>query len=67
MICERYAKGEYLKSIATDLDITYRTARKYALSEECPTRKPMPKRPRMLEPYEPFLCDILWGPDEDIM
>ena len=54
-IRERYAKGEYLKSIATDLGITYRTARKYALSEECPARKPMPKRPRMLEPYEPYL------------
>ena len=51
----RYAKGEYLKTIATDLGITYRTARKYALSEECPTRKPMPKRPRMLNPYEPYL------------
>jgi transposase len=54
-IRERYAKGEYLKTIATDLGITYRTARKYALSEECPTRKPMPKRTRMLEPYEPYL------------
>jgi len=55
VIRERYAKGEYLKTISTDLGITYRTARKYALSEECPTRKPMPKRPRMLEPYEPYL------------
>ena len=55
VIRERYAKGEYLKTIATDLGITYRIARKYALSEECPTRKPMPKRPRMLEPYEPYL------------
>ena len=54
-IRQRYAKGEYLRTIATDLGITYRTARKYALSEECPTRKPMPKRPRMLEPYEPYL------------
>jgi transposase len=55
VIRKRYANGEYLKTIATDLGITYRTARKYALSEECPTRKPMPKRPRMLEPYEPYL------------
>src|SRR5215207_164970 len=54
-IRQRYDKGEYLKSIANDLGITYRTARKYALSEECPTRKPMPERPRMLEPYEPYL------------
>jgi len=55
VIRERYTKGEYLRTIATDLGITYRTARKYALSEECPIRKPMPKRPRMLEPYEPYL------------
>lgn len=55
VIRERYAKGEYLKTIASDLGITYRTARKYALSEECPTRKPMPKRPTRLEPYEPYL------------
>jgi len=55
VIRQRYHKGEYLKTIADDLGITYRTARKYALSEECPTRKPMPKRPRMLEPYEPYL------------
>jgi transposase len=55
VIRQRYAKGEYLKSIAIDLGITYRTARKYALSEECPIRKPMPERPRMLEPYEPYL------------
>jgi hypothetical protein len=54
VIRKRYANGEYLKTIATDLGITYRTARKYALSEECPTRKPMPERPRMLEPYEPY-------------
>ncbi len=55
MIRARYAKGEYLETIATDLGITYRTARKYALSEECPTRKPTDKRPRMLAPYEPYL------------
>lgn len=55
VIRERYSMGEYLKTIATDLGITYRTARKYALSEKCPTRRPMPKRPRMLEPYEPYL------------
>lgn len=55
LIRERYAKGEYLKTIAADLGITYRTARKYALSEECPTRKPTPRRPRMPESYEPYL------------
>ena len=54
-IRERYAKGEYLKTIAHDLEIDFRTARKYALSEECPTRKPHPKRGRILEPYEPYL------------
>jgi len=55
VIRERYAKGEYLMTIARDLGIEYRTARKYALSDECPTRKPQPKRGRILEPYEPYL------------
>jgi transposase len=52
----RYAKGEYLKTIARDLEIDFRTARKYALSDECPTRKPHKRsRKRLLEPYEPYL------------
>jgi transposase len=55
IIRERHAKGEYLKTIARDLEIDFRTARKYALSDECPTRKPHPKRGRILEPYEPYL------------
>lgn len=54
-IRKRYAKGEYLKTIAHDLEIDFRTARKYALSDECPIRKPHPKRGRILEPYEPYL------------
>ena len=54
-IRRRHAKGEYLTTIARDLEIDYKTARKYALSDECPTRKPHPKRRRMLEPYEPYL------------
>jgi transposase len=54
-IRKRHAKGEYLTTIARDLQIDYKTARKYALSDECPTRKPYPKRRRMLEPYEPYL------------
>ena len=55
-IWERYAKGEYLKTIARDLGIDFRTARKYALSDECPTRKPHKRsRRRLLEPYEPYL------------
>ena len=55
-IQERYAKGEYLKTIARDLEIDFRTARKYALSEECPTRKPHKwSRGRLPGPYEPYL------------
>jgi transposase len=54
-IRKRYAKGEYLTTIARDLEIDYKTARKYALSDECPTRKPHPKLRRILEPYEPYL------------
>jgi transposase len=55
VIRERHAKGEYLTTIARDLQIDYKTARKYALSDECPTRKPHPRRRRILEPYEPYL------------
>lgn len=54
-IRERYSKGEYLLTIARDLEIDYKTARKYALSDDCPTRKLHPPRKRMLEPYEPYL------------
>jgi transposase len=54
-IRKRHAKGEYLTTIARDLGINYKTARKYALADECPTRKAHPKRRRMLEPYEPYL------------
>lgn len=55
MIRERHSKGEYLTTIAWDLEIDYKTARKYALSDECPTRKPHPPRRRMLDPYERYL------------
>jgi transposase len=54
-IRKRHAKGEYLTTIARDLGIDYKTARKYALSDECPTRKPLPPRRRRLDPYEPYL------------
>ncbi len=55
-IRERHSKGEYLTTIARDLEIDYKTARKYALSDECPTRKPHKRsRKRLLEPYEPYL------------
>lgn len=38
------------------LGIDFRTARKYALSDECPTRKPHKwSRGRLLDPYEPYL------------
>ncbi len=55
VIRQRHSKGEYLTTIARDLEIDYKTARKYALSDECPTRKPHPPRKRMLAPYEPYL------------
>jgi transposase len=55
MIRDRYAKGEYMSTIARDLGLDYRTVRKYALSDECPQRKPYPKRGRMVDPYEPYI------------
>ncbi len=55
-IRKRHARGKYLTTIAHDLGIDYKTARKYALSDECPTRKPHKRsRKRLLEPYEPYL------------
>ena len=54
-IRERHARGEYWSSIARDLGLDYRTVRKYALSDECPERKPYPGRGSMMDPYEPYL------------
>lgn len=54
-IRERHAKGEYLTTIARDLRLNYKTVRKYALADECPTTKAYPARPRVLAPYEPYL------------
>lgn len=55
IIRERHAKGEYWSSIARDLGLDYRTVRKYALSDECPGRKPYPRRGSMMDAYEPYL------------
>lgn len=55
LIRERHAKGEYLTTIARDLKLNYKTARKYALADECPTPKAYPPRQRLLTPYEPYL------------
>lgn len=54
-IHERYSKGEYMSAIARDLGLDFRTVRKYALSDECPGRKPYPRRGRMIDPYEPYV------------
>jgi hypothetical protein len=50
-IRQRYAKGEYLKTIARDLGIDYRTARKYALCDECPTRNRRVSPTRSVDGY----------------
>lgn len=55
VIRQRHTKGECWSSIARDLGLDYRTVRKYALSEECPGRKPYPKRGSMMDPYEPYV------------
>jgi transposase len=55
LIRERHAKGEYLTRIARDLKLNYKTARKYALADECPMPKAYPPRQRLLTPYEPYL------------
>ncbi len=55
LIRARHAKGEYLTTIARDLKLNYKTARKYALADECPMTKAYPPRQRLLTPYEPYL------------
>jgi transposase len=50
LIRERHAKGEYLTTIARDLKINYKTARKYALADECPMTKAYPHLQRLLTP-----------------
>lgn len=55
LIRERHAKGEYLTTIARDLKLNHKTARKYALADECPMPKAYPPRQRLLTPYEPYL------------
>jgi len=55
LIRERHGKGEYLTAIARDLKINGKTARKYALADECPMMKAYPPRQRLLTPYEPYL------------
>jgi transposase len=55
LIRARHATGEYLTTIARDLKLNYKTARKYALADECPMMKAYPPRPRLLTPYEPYL------------
>lgn len=51
LIRARHAKGEYLTTIAHDLKLNDKTARKYALADECPMMKAYPPRPRLLMPY----------------
>lgn len=48
IIRDRHAKGEYLTTISRDLGINYKTARKYALSDECPNPNTRRKRERIL-------------------
>ena len=55
LIRARHATGAYLTTIARDLRINYKTARKYALADECPMMKAYPPRQRLLTPYEPYL------------
>lgn len=55
VIRERHARGEYLTTIARDLGLNYKTARKYALADECPAPRAYPPRQRLLAPYEPYL------------
>ncbi len=54
-IRDRHAKGASLKDIERELRLNYKTVRKYAYAAECPQIKSSPPRPRLVEPYEPYL------------
>jgi transposase len=52
---ERYLKGARISELARELKLNWRTVRKYAQADQCPERRPAPRRPRLLTPYEPYL------------
>jgi transposase len=54
-IRERYLKGASIAELARELKLNWRTVRRYAQAERCPERRPAPRRPRLLTPYEPYL------------
>jgi transposase len=54
-IRERYLKGASMSELARELELNWRTIRKYAQADHCPERRLAPRRPRLLTPYEPYL------------
>jgi transposase len=55
LIRERYLKGASIAELARELKLNWKTVRKYAQADQCPERRPAPRRPRLLTPYEPYL------------
>jgi transposase len=55
LIRARYLKGASISALARELKLNWKTVRKYAQADQCPERRPAPRRPRLLTPYEPYL------------
>jgi len=54
-IRERYQKGASISQIARELQLNWKTVRKYAEADACPQSPHYALRPRLLTPYEPYL------------
>jgi hypothetical protein len=55
MIRGRPLLGASIAQIARDLQLNWKTVRKYAEADVCPEPRPSPVRPRLLSPYEDYL------------
>jgi len=55
LIRARYLKGASISALAREQRLNWKTVRKYAQADQCPERRPAPRRPRLLTSYEPYL------------
>jgi transposase len=55
LIQERVAQGASIAALARELHLHWKTVRKYAQADTCPSAPTARERARLLTPYEPFL------------
>jgi transposase len=55
LIQQRVAQGASIAALARELHLHWKTVRKYAQADVCPTAPTAMRRPRLLTSYEPFL------------